>query len=90
MNHPIVQWFLSTFDNYTKGASGRKITAFAITACVIAMHSAYIYHLFNKYDFSLFPEVLIIDFGFIAALFGLTTYQNMKRNATPDNTTDKG
>ena len=90
MNHPIIKWFLATFDNYTKGASGRKMTAFAVTLCVIAMHAAYIIHLFKSKDFSLFPEILIIDFGFIAALFGLTTYQNLKRNATPDSTTDKG
>jgi hypothetical protein len=47
--------------------------------CVFAAHIAWIKNAFVKDDFSLFEGVLIIDYGFIATLLGMTTYEAIKK-----------
>ena len=77
-----LKWVKSSFDTYSKGASARKLTAFSITACVILIHIMWIRYAYRHEDFQLLPEILIIDYSFIAALLGMTTYQYIK---TKDN-----
>lgn len=64
-------------DSFKMGASGlssRKLTAFVIILCVIAAHVKWL----SIGDLSQLGEVFIIDYGFVAALFGMTTYSGLK------------
>lgn len=69
----------SAFDTHSKGFSARKLTAFAIVTCVFAAHIAWLKKAFLQNDFSLLSEILIIDYGFISTLLGMTTYEAIKR-----------
>lgn len=66
--------FLGSFDNEPKGFSSKKLTAFALTLVIIAIHVKWLL----LGDFSQLEMVLTIDYAFIASLFGMTTYQSMK------------
>ncbi len=70
----IYQKFIDSFDTTPKGFSGRKMTAFILTGVVIAIHVKWL----ALGDLSQIEMVLSIDYAFIAALFGMTTYQTMK------------
>lgn len=56
------------------GFSGRKLTAFTLVIVVIATHIKWL----ALGDLSNIENILIIDYSFIASLFGMTTYQSMK------------
>jgi hypothetical protein len=56
------------------GYSARKLTSATIILMVVIAHLIWLKHCFTKEDFSLLSEVLIIDYGFVAALLGMTTY----------------
>ena len=56
------------------GYSARKLTSATIILMVVIAHSIWLKHCFVHEDFSLLSEVLIIDYGFVAALLGMTTY----------------
>jgi len=56
------------------GYSARKLTSATIILMVVIAHIIWLKHCFTKEDFSLLSEVLIIDYGFVAALLGMTTY----------------
>lgn len=67
------------------GYSARKITSLFVMLMVLTAHIVWIKHCFVKSDFSLLSEVLIIDYGFVAALLGMTTYsQNIQAKAKKD------
>lgn len=66
---------MGSLDTEPHGFSARKLTAFMINVCVIAIHIKYI----ALGDFRQLEAVLMIDYGFVASLFGMTTYQNVKR-----------
>ena len=68
---------ISSLDNHTKGFSARKLSAFVIILCVVAAHIKWL----SLADFSLLGEILMIDYAFVAALLGMTTYQNIKTNS---------
>lgn len=76
--------FLGSLDNQkNQGFSGRKMTAFALVAVVIAIHIKWM----ALGDLKAMENILIIDYSFISALFGMTTYQSMKEkneNPAPD------
>lgn len=63
-----------SLDTTDKGFSGRKMTAFAIVAAIMAAHAKWL----ALGDLSNLEMVLTIDYGFIAALFGMTTYSAIK------------
>ena len=67
---------IESFKMGNSGFSSRKLTAFSIIACIIAAHIKWL----CVGDFSLIGEVFIIDYGFVAALFGMTTYSGMKKS----------
>lgn len=80
--------FLGSLDTRKEtGFSGRKLTAFAIVLCCIAAHIKWI----TLGDFKQLEMVLTIDYAFVSALFGMTTYQNIKsKNETNiENENDK-
>lgn len=71
----ILDKFIGSLDNVkNKGFSGRKLTAFALVAMVIAIHIKWM----ALGDLRAMENILIIDYTFISALFGMTTYQTMK------------
>jgi hypothetical protein len=77
-----------SFDNSNRGLSGKKMTALAITYCVVKMHEYYMSYAFIKGDFSLLPVVLGADFTTLLALFGINEYgKNKARVSDPNNTT---
>jgi hypothetical protein len=65
---------IDSFKMGNSGYSSRKLTAFIIIACVVAAHVKWL----SLGDLSQLGEVLIIDYGFVAALFGMTTYSGLK------------
>ena len=67
---------IESFKMGSKGFSSRKLTAFAVITCIIAAHVKWL----CVGDFSLIGEVFIIDYGFVAALFGMTTYSSIKKS----------
>jgi hypothetical protein len=56
------------------GYSARKLTSATIILMVVVAHLIWLKHCFVHEDFSLLSEVLIIDYGFVAALLGMTTF----------------
>lgn len=78
----------ASLDTVTKdGFSARKLSAFVIMACVVAAHVAWLKKAFLENDFTLLEGVLMIDYGFVSVLLGLTTYENLKgkNSPTPNN-----
>ena len=65
---------IDSFKMGNAGFSSRKLTAFTIIACIVAAHVKWL----SLGDLSQLGEVLIIDYGFVAALFGMTTYSGLK------------
>ena len=65
---------IDSFKMGNEGFSSRKLTAFTIIACIVAAHVKWL----SLGDLSQLGEVLIIDYGFVAALFGMTTYSGLK------------
>ena len=65
---------IRSFDTQEGGFSSRKLTAFVIVIMVIIIHIKWL----TLGNLSQIEMVLTIDYGFIAALFGLTTYQSVK------------
>ena len=65
---------IDSFKMGNAGFSSRKLTAFIIIACVVAAHVKWL----SLGNLSQLGEVLIIDYGFVAALFGMTTYSGLK------------
>ena len=70
----LINKLIASFDVSNKGYSARKLTAFVIISCVVAAHVKWI----ALDDFTQLGEVFIIDYTFIAALFGMTTYSTLK------------
>jgi len=76
----IIDNIIDSFKNNEKGYSSRKLTAFAITVMVVIIHIKWI----TLGNFSQLELVLTIDYSFIAALFGMTTYHAIKTNDLKD------
>lgn len=65
---------LGSLDTTEKPFSARKLTAFVIIGAIVAAHVKWMV----LGDLSNLEMVLSIDYAFVAALFGLTTYQYVK------------
>lgn len=65
---------LKSFNNNEEGYSSRKLTAFVIVFLVVIIHIKWL----ALGDFTHLEMVLTIDYSFIAALFGMTTYHSIK------------
>jgi len=72
---------LDSFKMGNSGFSSRKLTAFSIIACIIAAHIKWL----SLGNFTQLGEVFIIDYGFVAALFGMTTYSGLKQTNKNNN-----
>jgi hypothetical protein len=70
----LVLKFIHSGDNSALGFAAKKVTAFALMYCVVRMHETYITYLLTSPEvtrWSLFVEILMVDFGFIGLLFGI-------------------
>lgn len=63
----LIQNILSSLNNKSEGFSGKKLTAFTITGCIVAAHIKWI----TLGDFTQLTTVLTIDYGTILMLFGI-------------------
>jgi hypothetical protein len=72
----IMQNILNSFNTNKGGYSSRKLTAFIIVAMVVITHIKWL----TLGNLTQLEMVLTIDYSFIAALFGMTTYQSLKTN----------
>lgn len=72
---------IDSFKMGDKGFSSRKLTAFILVACIVAAHIKWI----AMGDFTQLETVFLIDYGFIAALFGMTTYSSLASNKSSSN-----
>ena len=72
----MIKKLLASLDNSNYGYSARKLTAFILVSLVVLAHVKWL----NFGDLTQLGEVLIIDYTFISALFGMTTYQKIKSN----------
>lgn len=70
-----------SLDTTDVGFSARKLTGFAIVSAVIAAHVKWLI----IGDLSNLEMVISIDYGFIAALFGMTTYSAIKGSQNKPN-----
>ena len=69
--------FSDSLKNNEEGWSGRKLTAFTLTACIVTLHIFYFMYALMFKDFSLFTTVLIIDLVGVAFFRGLVTVANI-------------
>lgn len=72
----IYENILKSFNTKREGFSSRKLTAFVIILLVVIVHIKWI----TLGDLNDIGTVLTIDYGFVAALFGMTTYHSIKTN----------
>lgn len=70
----LINKIIASFEITNKGYSARKLTAFIIVSCIVAAHIKWI----ALGNFTQLGEIFIIDYTFIAALFGMTTYSAIK------------
>ena len=70
----ILSGLFDSFKMKEIGFSSRKLTAFVIVVLVIVIHIKWI--LIG--NLSEIEMVLTIDYAFISALFGMTTFENVK------------
>lgn len=68
-----------SFDNSKTGFSSKKLSAFAVMACVLVAHGAWLKNAFLTNNFNLLAEILLIDYGAISVFLGLTTYEKIKK-----------
>jgi len=70
----LINKILAGLDTHSVGFSARKMSAFVVVICVIAAHVKWI----TLGDLTDLGTVLTIDYTFISALLGLTTYEAIK------------
>jgi hypothetical protein len=70
----IMDNILKSFNTRREGYSSRKLTAFVIVLLVIIIHVKWL----MLGNLTQLEMVLSIDYAFIAALFGMTTYHSLK------------
>jgi hypothetical protein len=76
---------LDSFKIGETGLSSRKLTAFVIVILVIIIHTKWL----MTGNLSQLEMVLTIDYAFISALFGMTTFTSLKSFNSKDDKTDK-
>ncbi len=70
----ILNNIIKSFDTKPGGFSSRKLTAFIIVLLVVIIHIKWL----TLGNLTQLEMVLTIDYSFIAALFGMTTYHALK------------
>ncbi len=88
----LIIWMRGAFEAKEVGASARKWSAFIVMFLVVWIEASWVRYSFQKDNFSLLPEILIINFSFVTSMFGLATwrdYLQSKNKQAPDGTTEK-
>jgi hypothetical protein len=81
----IYQGLIGSLDTLkNNGFSARKLTSLTVMACVVAAHVKWI----ALGNFQQLEMVLTIDYAFVAALLGMTTYQSIKTQKKNDEETN--
>lgn len=78
---PIINFItklMKSFGVHEDGFSARKMTAFVVTLLIVYTHYKWLKSCYGNKDFSLLPQVLMIDFTALLALLGLTTWEKIK------------
>ena len=65
----------NSFKNDDTGFSIKKLIAAILILAILIVHVKWVY----LGDFKALETVLIIDYGFIASLLGMSTYQNLRK-----------
>ena len=81
----IIDNILKSFNTKREGYSSRKLTAFVIVLLVIIIHVKWL----MLGNLTQLEMVLSIDYAFIAALFGMTTYHSLKSNGGKEEKKDE-
>lgn len=63
-----------SFSNTSGGYSGKKLTALAITLCIVAIHVKWLI----QEDNSQMEMILTIDYTFVLTLFGINVVDKFK------------
>lgn len=71
-----IESLYQSFFNNDKGFSGRKLTAFALVCCIIALHVSFITKRDSIFQ-ELLVEILVIDVCGVAFFQGLVTVGNI-------------
>lgn len=66
----IINNILASFNNYEKGFSARKLTAFSLMICIAYIHYKFV-------DTSIAIEVLIIDLSGVLIALGIVTAEQV-------------
>jgi hypothetical protein len=69
------------------GFSARKLSALVIMSCAVAAQIVWLKHSYKHDDFMLLGEVLMIDFAFVGACLGMTTWEKLKLKSSKDEPT---
>jgi len=72
----ILDDLLNSFKTNEEGFSSKKLTAFVLIVLVIIVHTKWL----MIGNLTQLEMVLTIDYTFIAALFGLTTWSNINKS----------
>ena len=81
--------FSDSLKNSEEGFSGRKLTAFTLTCCIVALHIFYFIYSLVLGKFELFINVLVIDLIGVAFFLGLVTVANIIELKNGKNKDDK-
>ena len=82
----ILKNILKSFTSDTEGYSSRKLTAFIIIICVIAIHIKWL----TLGDLTQLEMVLTIDYTFICTMFGINVAdKKINNNPTPPTNTEQ-
>jgi hypothetical protein len=86
MKEKILEFFkkiVQSLDTEKGGFSARKLTALGVMISVMIGNSLYYRYASANNNWALFPEIKFIDYGMVAVLLGLTTWEGIKRKDEP-------
>ena len=83
-----IRKLFGSMDTHSKNAfSARKLSAFVMMLLIVIGHVMYFRYATKSENWTLFPEILLIDLGGTFVFLGLTTYESIKTQKKDD--TDK-
>ena len=80
MKQKIIEIFnklIGSLDTHPGGFSGRKMTALFIMVLAAKAHMEWLEYANSSKDYSLFTEVLIIDFAMVLLCLGIVTIEQI-------------
>jgi len=77
---------LASLSTTETGYSARKLSALWIIILITIVHAWWLGYALKNEKFELIIEILFLDFGFVAAALGMTTYESITKmkNKSPD------